>query len=105
MRDEEIIIRVKTFKDFKRELGRDGDEESREGTMSLDAEATDAPITVKVAARFLGVSPSLVYAYIERKQIPHYRMMGRSIRFRLSELVEWRQQFHVHGGIDEQQDR
>ena len=75
----------------------------REGKMSLDGEATDAPITVKDAARFLGVSPSLVYAYVERRQIPHYRMMGRSIRFRLSELVEWRQQFHVHdGGIDEQ---
>jgi hypothetical protein len=29
-------------------------------------------------------------------------MMGRSIRFRLSELAEWRQQFHVNGGIDEQ---
>ena len=57
---------------------------------------------VTIAARFLGVSPSLVYAYVERRQIPHYRMMGRSIRFRLSELVEWRQQFHVNGGIDEQ---
>ena len=73
--------------------------------MSLDGEATDAPITVKAAARFLGVSPSLVYAYVERKQIPHYRMMGRSIRFRRSELVEWRQQFHVNGGIDEQEER
>ena len=60
---------------------------------------------VTIAARFLGVSPSLVYAYVERKQIPHYRMMGRSIRFRLSELAEWRQPFHVNGGIDEQQDR
>ena len=60
---------------------------------------------VKAAARFLGLSPSLVYAYVERKQIPHYRMMGRSIRFRLSELAEWPQQFHVNGGIDEQQDR
>ena len=56
--------------------------------MILDTEATDTPITVKAAARFLGVSPSLVYAYVERKQIPHYR-----------------QQFHVNGGIDEQQDR
>ena len=74
--------------------------------MNLEREATDTPITVKAAARFLGVSPSLVYAYVERRQIPHYRMMGRSIRFRLSELAEWRQQFHVHdGGIDEQQDR
>ena len=62
---------------------------------------TDRPVTVKTAAAFLGVSPSLVYAYVERKQIPHYRMMGRAIRFRLSELAEWRKQFHVNGGINE----
>ena len=86
---------MKTLEDFDRELGRGG-VESRGGRMSLDTEAREAPITVKAAARFLGVSPSLVYAYVERKQIPHYRMMGRSIRFRLSELVEWRQQFHVN---------
>jgi excisionase family DNA binding protein len=60
----------------------------------------EEPITVKTAAQFLGVSPSLVYAYVERKQIPHFRMMGRSIRFRLSELAEWRKQFHVNGGIE-----
>jgi len=79
--------------------------ESKEANLNLDIEATDTVITVKVAAHFLGVSPSLVYATVERKQIPHYRMMSRSVRFRLSELAEWRQQFHVNGGIDEQQDR
>ena len=57
-------------------------------------------VDVKTAARFLGVSGSLVYAYVERKQIPHFLMMGRSIRFRLSELEEWRKQFHVNGGIN-----
>jgi predicted DNA-binding transcriptional regulator AlpA len=36
----------------------------------------ERPIDVKAAAQFLGVSPSLVYAYVERKQIPHFRMMG-----------------------------
>ncbi len=60
----------------------------------------EVPVDVKTAARFLGVSPSLVYAYVERKQIPHFRMMGHAIRFRLSELEEWRQQFHVNGGIE-----
>ena len=60
----------------------------------------EKPIGVKTAAEFLGVSPSLVYAYVERKQIPHFRMMGRAIRFRLSELDRWRQQFHVNGGIN-----
>jgi excisionase family DNA binding protein len=59
----------------------------------------ETPIDVKTAARFLGVSASLVYAYVERKQIPHFRMMGRAIRFRLSELEAWRQKFHVNGGI------
>ena len=54
------------------------------------------------SAPWWSVSPSLVYAYVERRQIPHYRMRGRSIRFRFSELAEWRQQFHVNGGIDEQ---
>ena len=61
----------------------------------------ESPVDVKTAARFLGISASLVYAYVERKQIPHFRMMGRAIRFRLSELELWRQQFHVNGGINE----
>ena len=62
----------------------------------------EVPVDVKTAARFLGVSPSLVYAYVERKQIPHFRMMGRAIRFSISELEKWRQQFFVNGGIDVQ---
>ena len=61
----------------------------------------ETPVDVKTAARFLGVSPSLVYSYVERKQIPHFRMMGRSIRFSISELEKWRRQFFVNGGIDE----
>ena len=43
----------------------------------------------------------LLYAYVERKQIPHFRMMGRAIRFSISELEKWRQ-FFVNGGIDVQ---
>ena len=62
----------------------------------------DRPVDGKTAARFLGVNSSLVYAYVERKQIPHYRMMGCSIRFHLLELAEWRKQFHVNGGIDDE---
>jgi excisionase family DNA binding protein len=60
----------------------------------------EVPVNVKTAARFLGVSPSLVYAYVERKQIPHFRIMGRAIRFSLAELEKWRRQFFVNGGID-----
>jgi len=62
---------------------------------------SEAPVDVKTAARFLGISPSLVYAYVERKQIPHFRIMGRSIRFSISELEKWRNRFFVNGGISE----
>jgi len=75
--------------------------ESASDNRRVDQEPTVDVKTAATAARFLGVSATLVYSWVERKQIPHYRMMGRSIRFRLSELAEWRQQFHVNGGIDE----
>ena|ERR1017187_7600746 len=41
----------------------------------------ELPLTVKDAARFLGVSVQTVYLWVERKQIPHLRVMGRNIRF------------------------
>ena len=58
----------------------------------------ESMVGVKAAAAFLGVSPSLVYAYVERNQVPHYRI-GRSIKFRLSELDEWLKRFH-NGGTE-----
>jgi excisionase family DNA binding protein len=75
--------------------------DQRSGEHSGNVAQFEAPIDVKTAARFLGISPSLVYAYVERKQIPHFRMMGRAIRFSISELEKWRQQFFVNGGVDE----
>ena len=67
----------------------------------VDQPHFEVAVDVKAAARFLGVSPSLVYAYVERKQIPHFRMMGRAIRFSLSELEKWRRKFFVDGGMGE----
>jgi excisionase family DNA binding protein len=76
-------------------------EQSKPAESAREQVGFEEPVDVKTAARFLGVSPSLVYAYVERKQIPHFRMMGRAIRFSLAELEKWRQQFFVNGGIDE----
>ena len=73
---------------------------STEPTQRPETAGYEMPVDVKTAARFPGVSPSLVYAYVKRKQIPHFRMMGRSIRFSLIELEKWRQQFFVNGGIN-----
>ena len=53
----------------------------------------EPPITVKEAAHFLGVSAQTVYLWVERKQIPHLRVMGRNIRFLKSDLETFRAQF------------
>ena len=51
------------------------------------------PLTVREAAEFLGVSPQTVYLWVERKQIPHLRVMGRNIRFLRSDLEPFRASF------------
>jgi excisionase family DNA binding protein len=51
------------------------------------------PLKVKEAAKFLGVSPQTVYLWVERKQIPHLRVMGRNIRFLKSDLEPFRASF------------
>jgi excisionase family DNA binding protein len=56
------------------------------------------PMTVRAAARFLGVSPQTVYLWVERKQIPHLRVMGRNIRFLRSDLEPFRAQFKQEVG-------
>ena len=52
--------------------------------------SNEIPLTVKEAARYLGVSPQTVYLWVERKQIPHLRVMGRNIRFLKSDLDSFR---------------
>lgn len=54
---------------------------------------TELPMNVKEAAKFLGVSPQTVYLWVERKQIPHLRVMGRNIRFLRSDLEPFRASF------------
>jgi excisionase family DNA binding protein len=53
----------------------------------------ECPLTVRQAAKFLGVSPQTVYLWVERKQIPHLRVMGRNIRFLKSDLDSFRASF------------
>ena len=55
--------------------------------------ADEFPLTVREAAKYLGVSPQTVYLWVERKQIPHLRVMGRNIRFLKSDLETFRASF------------
>ena len=60
--------------------------------------AEERPLTVRQAAHYLGVSAQTVYLWVERKQIPHLRVMGRNIRFLKSELEPFRAQFKQEVG-------
>jgi excisionase family DNA binding protein len=51
------------------------------------------PLTVREAAKYLGVIPQTVYLWVERKQIPRLRVMGRNIRFLNSDLETFRASF------------
>ena len=51
------------------------------------------PMTVREAAKYLGVSPQSVYLWVERKRIPRLRVMGRNIRFLKSDLETFRASF------------
>jgi len=53
----------------------------------------ELPLTVREAAVYLGVSTQTVYLWVERKQIPHLRVMGRNIRFLRSDLEPFRATF------------
>jgi excisionase family DNA binding protein len=64
--------------------------EAQENTSAISEEY---PLTVREAAKYLGVSPQSVYLWVERKQIPHLRVMGRNIRFLKSELETFRASF------------
>ena len=65
---------------------------ANEDQLALSKQA-EIPLRVREAAVFLGVSPQSVYLWVERKQIPHLRVMGRNIRFLKSELEPFRAQF------------
>jgi excisionase family DNA binding protein len=59
----------------------------------------ELPLTVRDAATYLGVSRQTVYLWVERKQIPHLRVMGRNIRFLKSDLEPFRATFKQEVGI------
>lgn len=59
----------------------------------------ELPFTIREAAAYLGVSMQTVYLWVERKQIPHLRVMGRNIRFLKSDLEPFRATFKQEVGF------
>jgi excisionase family DNA binding protein len=67
-------------------------------TARTELQTEEHPLTVRQAAHYLGVSAQTVYLWVERKQIPHLRVMGRNIRFLKSDLEPFRATFKQEMG-------
>jgi excisionase family DNA binding protein len=65
----------------------------RERTKASGQDESELLWTVQRAAEFLGVSAQTVYLWVERRSIPHFRIMGRNIRFLRSDLELFRGSF------------
>lgn len=48
-------------------------------------------LTSDEAARYMGVSKSYLYKLTMRRQIPHYKPMGKMCYFKRAELEQWLQ--------------
>ena len=80
-----------------RTLPRKG-QQNAEASLNIGFSPEDLPLTVRQAASYLGVSPQTVYVWVERKQIPHLRVMGRNIRFLKTDLEPFRTRFRQEVG-------
>ena len=90
-----VIRRDVEFRRWRKQTRAD----RKDGHVALDTDQQistpkeEYPLTVREAAKYLGVSPQTVYLWVERKQIPHLRVMGRNIRFLKSDLEPFRASF------------
>jgi len=90
-----VIRRDVEFRRWRKQTRAD----RKDGHVALDTDQQistpkeEYPLTVREAAKYLGVSPQTVYLWVERKQIPHLRVMSRNIRFLKSELETFRASF------------
>src|SRR5260370_28651564 len=68
-------------------------EQSEVSRPNFAMQPVELPLTVREAALYLGVSTQTVYLWVERKQIPHLRVMGLNIRFLKSDFEPFRASF------------
>ncbi len=60
--------------------------------MNQIQDSSQGYVNVQDMAEYMAIKPSTIYALVERKEIPFYKV-GRLIRFRRVEIDEW---MHAH---------
>lgn len=61
---------------------------------------TKEVLTSDEAAKYMGVSKSYLYKLTMRRQIPHYKPLGKMCYFNRSELEQWLQSNRVATNVE-----
>ena len=64
---------------------------------------TKAVLTSDEAARYMGISKSYLYKLTMRREIPHFKPMGKVCYFNRVELEQWLQRNRVSTGVELEQ--
>lgn len=56
----------------------------------------DAVMTYAEAAEFVGVPVGTLYAWVNQRKIPHFRLGPRLVRFHRADVRAWLEQRRVH---------
>ena len=56
---------------------------------SQESLTTKAVLTTQEAIKYMGASQSYIYKLMMRRQIPHYKPMGKLCYFKREELEDW----------------
>lgn len=62
----------------------------------MKQDSTRAILTYDGAAELLGLPKGTIYAMVSRKEIPHFRLGARNVRFSDLELLEWLENRRIH---------
>ena len=66
----------------------------------LVTDCTKEVLTSEETARYMGISLSYLYKLTMRKQIPHYKPMGKMCYFNRVEVEEWLQRNRVATDVE-----
>ncbi len=61
----------------------------------MKQDTTSTILTYDGAAELLGLPKGTVYAMVSRKELPHFRLGARNVRFSSVALLEWLQSRHI----------
>ena len=83
------------FNIIEKRMGKEELQQVVDNVVNKTLFCTKEVLTSDEAAMYMGISKSYLYKMTMRKEIPHYKPMGKVVYFNRSELEQWLQSNRV----------